>query len=265
MAKATTNGKSKALVPWKEKFAGYAKDTRKQVENVGGGVGIKFGRGSIQVGGIPVKGGKLECVIIGSCALNAWFEDDYNKDDVQPPDCYAFAINVGDEDMKPHEKAESPQHEDCAGCPQNQFGTAKTGKGKACSNRVRIGAIAAKDAKDADTVVSAQLAIGSVSPTNLKHWAAYVKLLDEMDGGPRQPWNVVTEIQSFDDQDTQIRLEFRLVETIDDGDILTALEKRYNKVQDALQVPYGPKIERAKGPAAGGSRKFAGAKKGGKK
>ena len=254
---------SKALVPWKEKFAGYAKDTRKQVENVGGGIGIKFGRGSIQVGGIPVKGGKLECVVIGSCALNAWYEDDYNKDDMQPPDCYAFAINYGDEEMQPHEKAESPQHADCAGCPQNQYGTAKTGKGKACANRVRIGAITAKDAEDADTIPAAQLAIGSVSPTNVKHWASYVKSLDEMDGGPRQPWNVVTEIQSFDDPDTQIRLEFRLVETIEDGDILTALEKRFNKVQDALQQPYGPKIERAKGKAAaGGSRKFAGGKAG---
>ncbi len=264
MAKAASKSSSKALVPWEQKFAGYAQKAREQVKTIGGGVGISFGRGNINVGGLPVKDGKLECVIIGSCALNAWYEADYDKDDKQPPECYAFALVSGDPDMSPHEKAEKPQHDDCATCPKNQFGTAKRGNGKACANRIRLAIITAKEAEDADDIPAAQLAVGSISPTNLKRWAAYVKLLSEEYG--RSPEFVVTEISSYDDPDIQIRVEFRMIEKIDDPKILTAIEKRMEKVQEALQQPYGPRIERAKNSAkAGASKKFAGGGKVGRR
>lgn len=256
------SGGTTALAKWDEKFAKYAKEGKEQVKNLGvGGIGISFGRGKIEVGGNAVPGGKLECIIIGSCALNAWYESDYNPNDKQPPDCYALAVVSDDPEMKPHPSCTNKQAELCSECDKNKFGTAKTGRGKACGNNIRIGCITAKDAEDAASISSAELATGKVSPTNLVHFKKYLESIEEQHGRPL--WAVVTEISSHDDPKTQIRLEFKLVELIDDDEILAALEKRFLTIQDVLQKPFAAPIERDAAPAkgktsAGGSKKFAG-------
>jgi hypothetical protein len=250
--------KSTALIPWNEKFAKYAKEGKEQIKNIGtGGVSVKFGRNTITVGGVTVPGGKMEAVIIGSCALNAWYEADFDPNDAQPPDCYAFSVIADDPDMAPHESAANKQSDNCADCEKNQFGTAKTGRGKACSNNIRLGLITGKDASDANGASSAELAVAKVSPTNLKNYAGYIKSLDDEHGRPI--WSVVTEISSHDDPKTQIRLEFRLVDLIEDEALLATLEKRFLGIQGKLQTPYGPPIDRPK-PAARKSvnQKFAG-------
>ena len=260
--KQVVKKKSTALVPWSEKFACYAKATKEQVKKAGGGgASIKFGRGSITVSGATVPGGKLKCVILGYCAHNRWWDADFNKDDVQPPDCYAYSTEYADAEMAPHEEASTKQSDLCADCEKNQFGTANTGRGKACANGLKLGILVAKDCEDAEDIPRAEMATGFLSPTNVKHWKGYVDMLADEEGVP--PWAVVTEITTFDDSETQIRVEFNLVEKIEDDDLLTALEQRADmeKVQSALQVPYGPKIERTapvKKGSVGKNKKFAG-------
>ena len=262
--KKKSASKSTALVPWTERFAKYAQQTTEQVKNIGGSsLSVSFGRGSITIGDAKVPGGRLECVILGSCALNRFYKKDWDPNDKQPPDCYAFALVSDDPEMRPHPQASDKQSEDCASCPQNVFGSAKTGRGKACANTIRLGLITAKDAEDADSAAAAELATAGVSPTNRAHYAAYAKALLEDHGRP--PWSVVTEISSYDDPKTQIRLEFKMVETIDDDDVLKALEKRFLSIQDKLQTPYAAPVDRkaanAKGEkAVAASRKFVGGK-----
>ena len=257
MAKKVAVSKGKtALVKWDAELAQFAKEGVDQVASIGSGTGIKFGRGTITVGGLTIPGGKLECIIIGSCALNAWYGKDYDKDDIQPPDCYAMAAKSGDKEMAPHADAVNPQAETCATCKKNEFGTAKTGRGKACGNNIRLGVIVAKDAEDGESTASAELATGKLSPTNTKHWAGYVKMLKQE--YERPPWGVVTEIASYDDPDTQIRLEFRMVEVIEDGDILSALKKRYLGIQEILQVPFTAAAPKATGKGKKVNGKLAG-------
>jgi hypothetical protein len=261
MATKKAASKTTALVPWTEKFSKYATQAKEQVAKIGaGGVGVKFGRGSISVGGVTVPGGKMECIILGSCALNAWYEADYDPNDAQPPDCYAFAVISDDPDMAPSDDVPNKQSDKCADCEKNQFGTAKTGRGKACGNNIRLGLILAKDAEDAASISSAELATAKISPTNLKNYAGYVKAMEEEHGRPL--WAVATEISSHDDPKTQIRVEFKLLSLIEDDEILTALEKRFLRIQDVLQTPFSAAaVKPAKKPAArGGSQKFAGNK-----
>lgn len=254
-----------ALVPWDEKFAKYAKEGKEQVANIGtGGVGVKFGRGSITVGDTPVKNGVLECIIIGHCALNRYYEGLYNPDDKQPPDCYAFALINDDPEMKPHAAASKKQSPLCGECEQNVFGTATTGRGKACANTIRMGLITSKDAEDAASISTAEIATAGVSPTNLTHFKKYLDSILEEHGRPL--WAVVTQISSHDDPKTQIRLEFKLIELIEDDDVLQALEKRFLKIQEVLQKPYAAPTE--KKPAAkkaGGNKKFAAKKPAGRR
>jgi hypothetical protein len=254
---AATKTKSTAIVQWDEKFAKYAKQGTKQVASIGGGVGIQFGRGSISVGGTTVPGGKLECVVLGYCALNAWYEGDYDPSDKQPPNCYAFSEVADDPDMAPHPQAPDKQADKCSECEKNVFGTAKTGRGKACGNKIRLGCLTSADAEDAAGISAAELATGTISPTNLKHWAGYVKALEEEHGRPS--WGVITEISSHNDEKTQIRLEFRMVSLIEDDEVIDALEKRYLRIQENLQQPFAAPTERpAPKKAVKSNAKFAG-------
>ncbi len=256
MATKKVAGKSTSLVKWDEKFSKYAKESKEQVKNIGtGGVGIKFGRGRIHIGDNEVKGGKLECVIIGHCALNRWNEQPYDADNPQPPDCYAFALVNDDPEMAPHAMAANKQSDKCADCEKNQFGTARVGKGKACGNTIRLGILTAKDAEDAEGISTAELATAGVSPTNLQHFKKYLDAVSDEHGRPL--WAVVTEISSHDDPKTQIRLEFKMVSLIEDDDALNALEKRFLKIQDVLQRPFSAPSERSAPVKAGGNKKFA--------
>lgn len=240
-AKKSTSG-SKAIVRWDEKFAKYAKEGKEQFKNVTvSGVGVKFGRGSISVNDSPIQGGKLDCVIIGQCGLNKWYAGIYDPDSKEIPDCYAFAVLPNDPDMKPHPDCGDPQAEDCASCDKHPLGTDNRGRGRACPTTARIGLLTAKDVGEGDAA-TAELAVGGVSSTNVKHLKAYVEWLESEHGRPL--WAVVTRIQSFDDPKTQIRLQFEFVELVEDDDTLDALEKRYLKIQDVLQQPY-QKVENA--------------------
>jgi hypothetical protein len=258
--KAVAKKPGTAIMPWTDKFAKYAKESKEQVANVGtgGGVSVSFGHGTITVGGSIVKSGRLECVVLGSCALNKWYKTQYNPDDRQPPDCYALAVISDDPEMRPHPQATDKQSEDCTSCDKNVFGSANTGRGKACGNTIRLGLFTAEDASDAESIAAAELATAGVSPTNRKYYSEYVDLL--MDEHGRPPWAVVTEIQSHHDDKTQIRLEFRMVSLIEDDDVLQALEKRFLKVQEKLQQPFSAPIDRKAAPAgkkAGASQRFA--------
>jgi hypothetical protein len=259
MATKKAAAKTTALTKWQEKFAGYAKQDQDQLKGIGtGGRSIKFGRGKINIGDTVIKDGRIEVVILGYCAHNRFFKGKYNAAESAPPVCYSFSNVFNDEDMKPHAAAAEKQHEDCASCPNNACGSAETGRGKACQNTARLGLLLSDDLKDGPATSAAELANANVSPTNLKHLKAYVDRLAEDHECPT--WAAVTEIIGHDDPETQIKLEFKLVDLITDDEVLTALEKRFLKIQDVLQVPYQTAAEKPT-TTAGRSQKFAGNKK----
>ena len=240
--KAAPKKQTTAIVPWSEKFASYAKQSQEQVADIGvGGASVRFGRDKITVNG-QVVGKSVEVIVLGYCGLNAYYKDEYDSDNIQAPDCYAFADALNDKGVGfvIHPNAANPQAEDCESCALNEYGSEpKRHKGKACGNRARLGLLVAKDVEDGEAAESAEMATGSVTPTSLKAWAAYVKAL-----GDRPPWSVVTQITSHDDPAVQIRLEFKKVDDIDDDGILLALEKRYLGIQKLLQVPFSAAVKR---------------------
>lgn len=258
---AANKGAGTAIVKWDDKFAKYAKESKEQIANVGDiGMSVRFGRGSISVGDLQVKNNQLDCVVIGHAAVNTFYEGAWDPNERTPPTCFAIASNFGDPEMKPHPNVLHPVNGQCKGCPHNEYGTASTGKGKACANKLRIGLVTAKDV--GDDAAQAQLATAMISPTNVRRYKKYLDYVLEEHGRPL--WAVVTRIQSFDDPKTQIRLEFSMVEAIDDNETLDALENRYLKIQEMLQQPFQsasdePKAAPAKKPAVGS--RFAGGKR----
>lgn len=256
--------KGTSMQKWDAKFAQYAKDAQESVKNIGGGgTSIRFRPGSIEVAGATVPDNRLNCIIIGSVAFNGWNRDKFDPDNPQTPDCYAFGILGQEKEMAPHEDSPEAQADSCGECDKNQFGSAETGRGKACGNNVRLGVLLATDCEDADGVAHAEMAVAKISPTNLKRYKGYVNAVT--DEHHRPLWAVVTELRAVSDPRTQIAVEMRIVETIDDPEILDALEARYQKATDALTQPFPPRTERPAAKPPVRNAKFAGTKTGGRR
>lgn len=81
-------------------------------------------------------GEKLMCVILDFVSANTHYAGEYDANDPAPPDCYAVGRVPGA--LAPATDVEEPYAEKCAGCPKNEFGSAKVGKGKACKNTRKL-------------------------------------------------------------------------------------------------------------------------------
>lgn len=140
-------------------------------------------------------GDPLEVVIVDFVTTHEFYEDDYDKDSIVPPGCFAVGINP--KKMTPSDNVPNKQADNCQECPMNQFGSA--GKGKACKNG-RMLAVLPPDA-DADTPIW----LMKVSPTAIKGFDAFVANVVRMTG--MSPVSMVATV-GFNDAVTYAQLEF---------------------------------------------------------
>jgi hypothetical protein len=119
-------------------------------------------------------GDSLDVVILNYCFINAYYSAVYDPNDLQVPDCFAIALS--EKDLKPLDVSQDKQYANCFHCPKNEFGSAITGKGKACRNRQKIAFIASVDVeKKFEDITVFYL---KIAPTSLKNVANYfAKLL----------------------------------------------------------------------------------------
>jgi hypothetical protein len=134
-------------------------------------------------------------VIVDFVSANLFYEGAYDKDNIQPPAC--FAIGESPLTLVPSDNSPVKQSDQCKGCPMNDFGSA--GKGKACKN-TRVLAVLPPDA-DADTPIW----LLKVSPTALKRFDSYVRSVASAFGMP--PVAVVTTF-GFDEGSDYASLTF---------------------------------------------------------
>jgi len=142
----------------------------------------------------------LMVIILGWRNFNQYFPGVYNPAKIESAKC--FAISQVTHDMAPHSSAPEPQSDSCANCVFNQWGSAPTGRGKACKNQVRLAVITS------DAAGLQEPMLLKVSPTGLKSWGMYASSLAMND---QHPIEVVTEI-SFDANQTYPTLIFKEVE-----------------------------------------------------
>jgi hypothetical protein len=144
--------------------------------------------------------GPMRAVILDHINFNAYYKKAYDPQNPAPPDC--FALHKQLPEMAPHEESAEPQNADCATCPMNQFGSASTGKGKACRNKVRL-AVAPANAEPDDEPMTIE-----VAPSSIKTWNSYVNKLKTQGVLPVQ---MITEV-SFDPNSPYPVLHFKAVE-----------------------------------------------------
>lgn len=223
--------------------------------STGEGNKISIKSGIMTYQGNPVPGSKLNAIVVANVAENHWYEEEYDSDNPQPPDCYAFAATEEEvATMKPHPQSAKPQSETCATCPKNKFGSAERGKGKACKNTHKL-ALLTEDVLDKGSdILGATPATLFVPPTSGKAWTGFVKSV--ADTFNRPPLAVVTEISCAPDPKVMVKVSAKLVRKIDDGKAIMQLIKKGDIAQQDLVKPYAA-MERNEAPANNKNQKFA--------
>jgi len=170
--------------------------------------------------------GPITGVILDHRNFNTYYTAAYNPQNPVPPKCFAISKDLN---IKPHTDCTDPQNETCKDCTWNKWGSAATGKGKACRNQVKL-AIAAPDMTAGDEPL-----LIKISPTGLKSWAALVNGLETLGLIPMQ---VITEI-SFDANQAYPTLIFKAGKAIEESQLETmwALREKAQVMLD--QTPIG--------------------------
>jgi hypothetical protein len=222
-----------ALAKWDEILKARAALAKKN-EAVVGGEFLSVKGGVLKYRGEVIKSGELDCVVVASILENCYRPGKYDADNPTSPICYSFGRD--EKTMKPHEKSEKPQSDSCKTCQWNEYGTADTGRGKACKNIRRL-AIIPIDALDkgADGIADADVTHFELPVTSSTGWSKYVTSLE---GQGRPPEAVVTQISVEKDEDVQVRVFFKAQELVDDGALIEALLERSDKEAKAIDFPY---------------------------
>lgn len=264
MARKQPAETSTALAKWDEELAAAAQasEALAKQQASGGAAVISTRGGTMSIDGNPVPGNCLVGVIAGFTLCNTYYDEDFDPDNPRSPVCFAFGQKK--DELGPHDDAETPQSERCEGCPQNEFGTADRGKGKACKNTYRLLVLPAGDydhradrfeaPTSPEDLEGAELHALSVSPTSLKAFSGYVS---QLAGNLRPPWAVFTKIGVVPDPKVQQRLTFQLVKNADTA-LLGALKAKHEEAMRSIEVPFPKNSEREQKapPKKGGKKRF---------
>lgn len=189
-----------------------------EAATLSGGSKLSVSGGQFRYKGEPLMTDALNVVVLSSAIEYAYYDVAYDPDAPAAPICYAVGLQQGPNainELRPHAEAIEPQAPQCKGCEWDEFGSADTGRGKACKQTRRL-MICLED--DLDHVAGADKAFFNVPVTSVKNWAAYVKQVGMLHKLP--PFGVVTRIQIVPDPKTQFKIEFHFEGAIEDGEII---------------------------------------------
>jgi len=250
----------------------------------GGGKFFSTQAGVLQFDGQPMPGNQMAVVILADIMENSWYEDAYDPNNPAAPKCFAFGHE--EEDMEPHEAVDQDpyfarQNPECHDCPRNEWGSADTGRGKACKNVMRLALIPAGQYKakgsgrnaahelelfdDPAHFAKAEAAFLKLPVMSVKNYAKYVKALAADIGRP--PWGVITNIYLEPDPKSQYKVMFELIDKAD-KDLLQTLIQRHTAENASIDFPYSPPQdddERQTASSARSNNKLRGKAKGGKR
>ena len=167
----------------------YAEAYASEERRAGSAVSVR--NGVMSVGDQAIPGNQFAAIILDAVRLNTFYNTAFNPQVIAPPVCYAIGRN--DAEMAPHPdmaKDQSyfqPQADRCSACPHNEFGSGRTGTGKACSNRRRLLLLLAgtyqqgangwvlQPFTDVGHYASSPLLTMTLAPTTLTAWGEYVR------------------------------------------------------------------------------------------
>lgn len=251
--------KGTAVANWEEELAKQAEMSVAQEQTAGSGGGrfLSIRAGQMSLNDATFPGNQIAVVIVDHIFENIYYEGAFDPDAINPPTCFAFgrdANTMGPPDEVDKHDEFTRQSDLCANCIQNEWGSADTGKGKACSNRRRLALISAgtyvpqgrsggfelEMENDASYYSGAEVAYLKLPVMSVKGFAQYVKQVAEQFKRPLH--GVFTRIYVEPDPKSQFRVRFEMIEPIE-GDLMPAIMARHNAVKDEIDFPYIPRAD----------------------
>jgi hypothetical protein len=243
--------KNESMQLWDKQLAEEAQASAAQVAGLGGGSFFSVRGGTLKLGDAAIPNNEMGVIILDHVLENVFYGADFNPDNLVSPQCYAFGRDAGT--MVPHEAAPKKVcDQGCKTCPNNAFGSAEKGRGKACKNRIRLACISGGTFTNGrfealvspSDVATAQVAYLSIPPTSIGAWGAYVKGL--VSSLKRPPWAVFTKIKVQPDVRTQLSITFELLGPCPPS-LAAALTKKAAEAKEAIIFPYLEREEQPKG------------------
>lgn len=245
-------GQTQSIVKWDEELAKDAEASAAQEANSGGGQFFSVKGGTLTWNDAPVPGNQMGVIILDSIFENIFYEGKFDPDNMTGPTCFAFARE--DKDLTPHAlviEAENQQHDSCTGCPMNEWGSADTGKGKACKNTRRLGLIPAgtfnqagkfEPIEDVEHFATSAVGFMKLPVTSVKGYAGYVK---QIAGAlKRPPHGIITKVKVVPDGKTQFKVIFEAISNLP-NEVMAEVMKRRTEVKAVIDFPYTPRDEEA--------------------
>lgn len=236
---------------WAEQAQVYAAQ-----EKLVGGTFISARGGQLTIGEEVLPGNQMAVVVLDMVNENTLYQGKFDPDNRMPPICYAFGRSA--EEMAPHATMQTdltyfkPQSADCPACPNNAWGSADQGRGKACQNRRRLALIPAgyyqprRGSRDMDLELfsdpkhfqSADIAYAKLPVTSVTPWSKYVNQVAA--NFQRPPHGVVTRVWLEPDAKTQFKWCFEVIEEVPDvlaAAIMARHDQAVRQVIQGYQVP----------------------------
>lgn len=237
-AKQTTAlAKAKVNLPAniQEQFAAEVAALQKRIAAPSGDrITVTQGRTMKLPNGLEVD--EIECVVVDFVAANFYYEQDFDRQNIVPPDC--FAIGMEPAGLAPSDNSPNKQCTACAGCWANQYKSAKNGRGKKCSN-TRLLAVIPLDATEDTNIM-----ILKVSSTGLKSFDGHVANVAQKYGVPIR--GVTTRVTMSDEEYASLR--FAVIEKLSPKDPLLAIAQSL-KESALTRLQTEPDVSAAKADA----------------
>lgn len=237
--------KGKAIMKWDEELARQAAEAAKVEESTQTGSFFSMKSGVLSFNDSPLPGNEMAVVILDSRLENVFYEGKYDPDTPQGPVCFAFGLD--EKTMAPHPlvvEAGKSQCELCADCPQNEWGSADTGRGKACRNTRRLAMIPAgkfesngkfKPFTDVSHFEDAAPGFMKLPVTSVKGYASFVKQL--AGALKRPPHAIFTRVKVVPDNDTQFKVTFEALSQVPNT-LMPIIMKKRDEVAESIEQPY---------------------------
>jgi hypothetical protein len=260
MARATKTTTGTEVVDWEKEMAAQAElAAAAQRSTGGGGKFFSMKSGQLSFDNVPLPGNMMAVIVMADTMENSFYDSAYDPDTPTSPKCFAFARD--EKELAPHEAVDNDpyfvrQHDTCNGCPQNEWGSARTGRGKACANVMRLAMIPAgtytKGAgraagleltmiDDEEHYEKADPGFMKLSVLNVKGYANYVRgLAAEM---KRPPHGVFTNVSVEPDAKSQFKVIFEVIGAVPNN-LMATVMKRHKLIEDAIGFPYTPPQEK---------------------
>lgn len=213
-----TRTKASLPVNYEEQLAQEASDIQRRIAAPSGDR-IRFNANRAFITPDGFEGETLEVVIVDFMSSNLFYDGPFDRDNPQPPGC--FAIGAEPTLLVPSPNSPNKQADTCSVCPNNQFGSAQNGKGKACKN-TRLLALMPAEALEKNGE-DAPIWILSVPPTSLKAFDSYVQTLASRH--KTVPVGVITQI-SLDPSNTFASPRFTVVRPLKGAELGTFMSRR---------------------------------------